>query len=927
VSSTLSGADVSQFAVTGTCADRGQAKPLAKDETCTVVVEFRPTTTGAKSVTLTTVTNGPTFTTGAITGFGRKLSAATVQDFGDQHTGTTVKRTLRITNDGAEAYPLGALTVSAQFAKGADGCGAATLAAGASCDVEVSFAPTTSGVKSGFVMIANHKPHLIALAGVGTEAVGALSPSVADVGGGPAAFTLRNSGNEPLRVGTASVGDGFAISDDACSGKAVAPGATCTLAVARVGAAGWRSARLSVPVTNLEGSPVVARVSGRLGVAGTDSDPFGAFSFAAQPLARLSGDGGDNLGGALSAGGCDLNGDGFDDIIAGASLWSVTPAENSWEGAAYVTFGGPRFGSSDLAATVAGRTIRIEGEKVRAQTGTGVGCGGDVNGDGIDDLLVGAWAYEYDGRAAGTAAPRGAASVVFGSADLPTAGPLSLGLLGGRGYRIVAPNAFEYDHFGYQVAGVGDLDRDGRDDIAVLANTADSSDTVPSRTSNGRVYVLAGKAGSATKDAGDGTLATLVGVTPGQMSTVATAGDVNGDGTPDIAVGAYTAVAFGRATASGAVFAVSGAKRGVVDLATPASSLFAVGGAFAGHRLGIGVSSLGDVNGDDVGDLVIGADSTAAANSDAAYVVYGAKNDAVGTWVDTSALAARGYRILGAPGSAAGFSVAAAGDVDHDGVGDVLVGGSGSGVSGRAWLVYGVKDLGALPANNAGGVSAVVPSNLADSTRYVTLADAARVSALSGVTAGERFGRQVANVGDVDGNGADDLAVGADMALRYGRTRAGELTVALLPGPVPAAPTPTPTATATPIATASPEPTATPVPFASPSPTPVAKPVPTVTSRALKADRRGRVTLSVRCAAITVACPGRVTLALAGARRTATFTAQPDKPVAVRLTLTAAQRRSLSRHKRLDAKLTFAVTVNGTTTIRTLAVTVRGAKR
>ena len=58
-------------------------------------------------------------------------------------------------------------------------------------------------------------------------------------------------------------------------------------------------------------------------------------------------------------------------MIGGASLWSVKPAESSWEGATYVAFGGPRFGSADLAAPVAGRTIRIEGEKERAQTGTG----------------------------------------------------------------------------------------------------------------------------------------------------------------------------------------------------------------------------------------------------------------------------------------------------------------------------------------------------------------------------------------------------------------------------------------------------------------------------------------------------------------------------------------------------------------------------
>jgi hypothetical protein len=150
VSSALSGADVSQFAVTGTCADRGEAKPLAKDETYTVVAEFRPTSTGAKSAVLTTVTNGPTLTTGALTGFGRNLTGTAVTDFGDQHVGVaSSKRTLRLTNEGAEAFPLGAITLPSNFVKGTDGCGAKTLAAGASCDVEITFLPTTAGTKVG----------------------------------------------------------------------------------------------------------------------------------------------------------------------------------------------------------------------------------------------------------------------------------------------------------------------------------------------------------------------------------------------------------------------------------------------------------------------------------------------------------------------------------------------------------------------------------------------------------------------------------------------------------------------------------------------------------------------------------------------------------------------------------------------------------
>ncbi|HEY6891428.1 MAG TPA: hypothetical protein VI300_26715, partial [Solirubrobacter sp.] len=97
-------------------------------------------------------------------------------------------------------------------------------------------------------------------------------------------------------------------------------------------------------------------------------------------------------------------------------------------------------------------------------------------------------------------------------------------------------------------------------------------------------------------------------------------------------------------------------------------------------------------------------------------------------------------------------------------------------------------------------------------------------------------------------------------------------------------------------------------------------------SRVLAADGRGRVALTVRCAGIAVACPGQVTLTLAGVRRTAPFTAAPGKAAALRLTLTAAQRRSLTRHGRLQARVALAVTIDKTVTTRTLIVTVRRAK-
>lgn len=124
--------------------------------------------------------------------------------------------------------------------------------------------------------------------------------------------------------------------------------------------------------------------------------------------------------------------------------------------------------------------------------------------------------------------------------------------------------------------------------------------------------------------------------------------------------------------------------------------------------------------------------------------------------------------------------------MNGDGADDLVVGAYAAGSAGTAWLVHGVADPTTLPAND--GDSGLVPVNAADRTRYVSLArlTPAQGSRIDGQQAGDRFGRTVAGVGDVDGDGAADLAVGADFALRYGRVNAGEVTVALLPAAAPA---------------------------------------------------------------------------------------------------------------------------------------------
>ena len=381
---------------------------------------------------------------------------------------------------------------------------------------------------------------------------------------------------------------------------------------------------------------VLGPVSGTLDLSDADAVLYGESLY-------------DFAGGSVSAAG-DVNGDGYDDLFLGA------PGEASSNGAAYLVLS-PVSGTVELSAS----TAKLTGEAPHDRAGDSVSTAGDVNGDGYDDLLVGALFQDAGGDDAG------AAYVVHG----PVSGTLDLSVANAK---LVGEYADSWA--GMSVSSAADMNGDGYGDVIVGATGGYNG--------AGAAYLVMGPI-SGTMDLGSAS-AKLVGENPQDYAgiSVSSAGDVNGDGFPDLLVGAHGQDQGG--TSAGAVYLVLGPVSGTVDLSTAAAKLV---GEDAEDGAGRSVSCTGDVNGDSYDDLVVGAtgQDSGGAGAGAAYLVLGTASGSI----DLSVAAAK---LVGEePGDYAGESVSSAGDVNGDGFDDLLVGASGNyaggNLAGAAYLLLG----------------------------------------------------------------------------------------------------------------------------------------------------------------------------------------------------------------------------------------------
>ena len=508
---------------------------------------------------------------------------------------------------------------------------------------------------------------------------------------------------------------------------------------------------------------------------------------------------GDRLGSEVYSAG-DFNGDGIDDLVVTATDAGIplTDAYSYYDsdrrGKAYIVFGqkNSKQTTFDLDNLNGNNGFSVSGLDAEHNLGNAVSAG-DLNGDGIDDLVLGAanaglnvtsYGYSYSEN-------NGEAYVIFGQRNGFDSDFDLNSLNGNNGF--ILKGIDPSDLLGTAVASAGDLNGDGIDDLAVSAIGAGQAVTNDSgftySDSRGEVYVVFGKNNGFVSrlnlfnlNGSDGFVLKGKDANDSLGGSLSNGGDINGDGIDDLIIGASNAgnvlnspFANGHSDKRGEVYVLFGSRNGFQSNFNVADRLngnqgFMLSGIGTEDNLGSDVSNIGDLNGDGIDELIVSAAKASVAGEYSqegqAYVVFG-RQGGFNAQFDLNSLDGNNGFSLAGIDPADGFGNAvSAGDFNGDGIDDLLVGASNGGENlsaygydysdrrGEAYVIFGRQN---------GFTSQVNLANLNSNLG----------AKIAGIRPEDMLGNAVSSGGDINGDGADDLVVSAVGVDRGQYTREG----------------------------------------------------------------------------------------------------------------------------------------------------------
>ncbi|NER98660.1 MAG: hypothetical protein F6J86_33360, partial [Symploca sp. SIO1B1] len=465
--------------------------------------------------------------------------------------------------------------------------------------------------------------------------------------------------------------------------------------------------------------------------------------------------GGDFSGRSVSSAG-DINGDGIDDLIIGAS--GADPNGNSDAGQSYVVFGSSKgFSPSlDLSNLDGSNGFILNGINGGDNSGISVSSAGDINGDGIDDLIIGAYLADPNGNF-----EAGQDYVVFGNRapelDLngADAGINFTNSFTGLAVAVVDSNLSLSDNSNNLVGATVTITnlQDGAAEF-LSADTTGTNITATYNSATGVLTLFGTDTIANYQQVLGSTTYKNTASTPNMTDRIIEFIVDDGAANSNTNQVATTTLAI-EPNITNSIFKLSKLN---------GNNGFILNGLARDDWSGRSVSSAGDINGDGIDDLIIGAsraDLNGNSSAGQSYVVFGSSNGFSASFDLSTLDGTNGFILNGINASDnSGYSVSSAGDINNDGIDDLIIGASGADPNG----------------NSRAGESYVVfgSSNGFSASFDLSSLDGNNGFILNGLARNDWSGNSVSSAGDINGDGIDDLIIGAYGADPNGKTLAGE---------------------------------------------------------------------------------------------------------------------------------------------------------